>query len=83
MLPQTSIALPWPFISRGLRVHVEQDVVDDLLGPRLRLVRTFCIVPQRFLSSALARSVRPLVFASNHWSTLSGEVSSWSISRAS
>ena len=33
---------------------------------------TFCMVPQRFFSSALDRSVMPLVLASNHLSTLLG-----------
>ena len=31
-------------------------------------------MPQRFLSCALARSVRPLVLASNHWSIFACEV---------
>ena len=44
---------------------------------------TFCIVPQRCFSCALARSVRPLVFASNHWSIFVCEVMFWSMSRAS
>ena len=47
------------------------------------LEKTFCMVPQRCFSCALARSVRPLVLASNHWSILAGEVTFWSISRAS
>ena len=47
------------------------------------LESTFCIVPQRCLSCALARSVRPLVLASNHWSIFACEVMLWSMSRAS
>ena len=50
------------------RRHVHQDVGDDLLQPVSRAESTFCIVPQRCLSWALATSVSPWVLSSNHWS---------------
>ena len=64
-------------------LHVQQDVGDDLLQARSCELSTFCIVPQRCLSWALATSVSPLVLASNHWSIFSCEVMFWSMSRAS
>jgi len=64
------------------RLHIEQDVGGDLFQPVLA-TQHFCIVPQRFLSCALARLVNPLVLASNHWSIFACDVIRWSMSRAS
>jgi hypothetical protein len=45
-----------------------------MFSSRDRLDSTFCIVPQRCLSCALARSVSPFVFSSNHSSILRCDV---------
>ena len=76
------MALPRPSISRGL-VSMSSRMSSTICSrPRLALT-TFCIVPQRFFSVARDRSVMPLVLASNHSSTLAGEVRCWSMLRAS
>ena len=36
MLPETSIALPWPLLEAVAGLHVQQDVGDDLLKPVAR-----------------------------------------------
>ena len=69
----------------GLREIFAGDayVTAALSARRDWLDSTFCIVPQRDLSCALAMGVSPLVLASNHWSILPEAESCWSMSRAS
>jgi len=67
-----NMALPRPSDSRGL-VSISSRMSSTIYRARGSEDTTFCMVPQCFLSSALDRSVMPLVLASNHLSTLSGE----------
>jgi hypothetical protein len=82
MLPETSNALPRPLLSLS-RVSMSIRMSAAIFSSRDWLKSTFCIVPQRCFSCARARSVSPLVFASNHWSIFACEVIFWSTSRAS
>ncbi|SIN33141.1 Uncharacterised protein [Mycobacteroides abscessus subsp. abscessus] len=76
------MALPRPSASRGL-MAMSLRMSATIFSARDLLVSTFCMVPQRFLSSAFDRSVMFWVFASNHASTAWGESRCWSILRAS
>ena len=82
MLAPTSIALPRPSIRRGL-VSMSSRMSLTICLARGSELTTFCIVPQRFFSSARERSVMPLVLTSNHLSTCAGDVRCWSMLRAS
>jgi len=82
MLAPTSSVLPRPSIRRGL-VSMSIKMSWTICLARGSEDTTFCIVPQRFFSTALDRSVMPFVLASNHRSTCWGEVRCWSILRAS
>ena len=61
MLPDTNIALPWPLFSRS-RVSISIRMSATIFSSRDLADSTFCIVPQRCLSCALAGSVKPFVF---------------------
>jgi hypothetical protein len=82
MLPDTSMALPWPSINRGL-VFMSSRMSATICSRRDWLDSTRCMVPHFCLSWALARSFRPLVLASNQASIFFYEVMAWSMSRAS
>lgn len=69
MLPATSIALPWPSISRG-RVLMSSRMSATIFSNRDWLESTRYIVPHFCFNCALAKSFRPLVLASNHSSIL-------------
>jgi len=69
MLSPTSIALPRPLTSRG-SVSMSSKMSWTICLARGSADTTFCIVPHFFFKRALLRSVRPLVLASNHLSTL-------------
>ena len=60
-----------------------QDVGDDLLQPDWLRQHLLHRAPALSSARALAKSVMPLVLASNHLSILSGDVMFWSMSRAS